>query len=81
MDKDQVKAEIVELKALRKQGTQENHDRVIAYRACATSNKAIGAKIKELEASIRETKTVAKLESMTVAQVEQILADLKAKSA
>jgi flagellar biosynthesis chaperone FliJ len=77
----EVKSKITELKAQRKLGTQENHDRVVAYRACAQSNKALSAQIHELEANIRTTKSTVTLESLTIDQVESILAKLKSQNA
>jgi len=81
MSKEEVKSKIAELKAQRRALCAANHDRVIAYRQCAADGRALGVQIKALEASTRSEKVAVKLESLTVAQVEQILADLKAKNA
>ena len=81
MDKDQVKTEIARLKAERKENAKLNNESVVAYRARAKANKAISEQIHELEASIRTERSTVKLESLTVEQVEKLLADLKTKNA
>lgn len=81
MDKDAVKTQIAAIKLERKRLSALNNQSCKEYRARAAENRKLGEQIHELEASIRTERSAKKLESLTVEQVEAILADLKAKNA